>query len=95
MHADEAASWDDLHERFEVKRIDHQEAYSLDGASTNMVRNTSDACAVARSESPSYFRPVPPPVCTRGLLARGQSPRPERRAGEPHSGTGNEAREVC
>ena len=32
---DEAASWDNLHERFEVKRINHQEAYSLDGASTN------------------------------------------------------------
>jgi ISXO2-like transposase domain len=25
-----------LHERFEVKRINHQEAYSLDGACTNM-----------------------------------------------------------
>ena len=36
VHADEAASWDNLHERFEVKRIDHQEAYSLDGACTNM-----------------------------------------------------------
>jgi hypothetical protein len=32
VHADEAASWDNLHERFEVKRINHQEAYSLDGA---------------------------------------------------------------
>jgi ISXO2-like transposase domain len=27
--------WDNLHERFEVKRINHQEAYSLDGACTN------------------------------------------------------------
>ena len=35
VHADEAGSWDNLHERFEVKRINHQEAYSLDGASTN------------------------------------------------------------
>jgi ISXO2-like transposase domain len=32
VHADEAASWDNLHERFEIKRINHQEAYSLDGA---------------------------------------------------------------
>ena len=32
VHADEAGSWDNLHERFEVKRINHQEAYSLDGA---------------------------------------------------------------
>jgi transposase-like protein len=36
LHADEAGSWDNLHERFEVKRINHQEAYSLDGACTNM-----------------------------------------------------------
>src|SRR5437899_1927321 len=35
VHADEAGSWDNLHERFEVKRINHQEAYSPDGASTN------------------------------------------------------------
>ena len=35
VHADEAGSWDNLHERFEVKRINHQEAYSLDGACTN------------------------------------------------------------
>ena len=35
VHADEAASWDGLHERFEMKRINHQEAYSLDGACTN------------------------------------------------------------
>jgi hypothetical protein len=36
VHTDEAASWDNLHERFEIKRINHQEAYSLDGACTNM-----------------------------------------------------------
>jgi transposase-like protein len=35
IQADEATSWDKLHERFEVKRINHQEAYSLDGACTN------------------------------------------------------------
>lgn len=29
LHADEAGSWDSLHDRFEVKRINHQEAYSL------------------------------------------------------------------
>jgi ISXO2-like transposase domain len=36
VHADEAASWDNLHDRFEIKRTNHQEAYSLDGACTNM-----------------------------------------------------------
>jgi hypothetical protein len=35
VHADGAGSWDNLHERFEVKRINHQEAYSMDGACTN------------------------------------------------------------
>ena len=36
MHADEAAAWDNLHERFEIKRINRQETHSLDGACTNM-----------------------------------------------------------
>jgi len=35
VHADEAGSWEGLHDRYEVKRINHQEAYSLDGACTN------------------------------------------------------------
>jgi len=35
VHADEAGAWNDLHGRFEMKRINHQEAYSLDGACTN------------------------------------------------------------
>lgn len=35
LNADEAPAWNDLHSRFEMKRIDHQQAYSLDGACTN------------------------------------------------------------
>lgn len=35
LNADEAGSWDELHKRYEVKRINHQEAYSVDGACTN------------------------------------------------------------
>lgn len=35
LNADEANSWNGLEDRFEVKRINHQEAYSLDGACTN------------------------------------------------------------
>lgn len=35
IHADEAGSWNGLDDRFEMKRINHQEAYSLDGACTN------------------------------------------------------------
>src|SRR5580692_5709639 len=35
VNADEASSWDALGTKFELKRINHQEAYSLDGACTN------------------------------------------------------------
>lgn len=35
VHADEAGSWNGLDDRFEMKRINHQDAYSLDGACTN------------------------------------------------------------
>lgn len=35
VNADEAKSWNELHARFEVKRINHEEAYSLNGACTN------------------------------------------------------------
>jgi hypothetical protein len=38
VHADEAGSWDNLHERFKVKRINHQEACSLDSACTNWAK---------------------------------------------------------
>jgi hypothetical protein len=32
---DEAGSWDNLHERFEVKRINHQKVYAFEGACAN------------------------------------------------------------
>jgi transposase-like protein len=35
VHADEAGAWNQLHSSFEMKRINHEEAYSLDGACTN------------------------------------------------------------
>jgi transposase-like protein len=35
VNADESPNWNDLHSRFEMKRINHEEAYSLDGACTN------------------------------------------------------------
>jgi transposase-like protein len=35
VNADESANWNALHSRFEMKRINHEEAYSLDGACTN------------------------------------------------------------
>ena len=35
VNADEAGSWDGLHGKYEMRRINHQEAYSTDGACTN------------------------------------------------------------
>ena len=35
INTDEANSWDGLTDRFEVRTINHQEAYSFDGACTN------------------------------------------------------------
>jgi hypothetical protein len=35
MGTPESAAWNDLHARFEMKRINHKEAYRLDGACTN------------------------------------------------------------
>lgn len=35
LHADEAPVWNDLHARFQVMRINHDQAYSLAGACTN------------------------------------------------------------
>src|ERR1700686_1806096 len=35
INADEGSSWDALHATCEMKRVNHEEAYSLDGACTN------------------------------------------------------------
>lgn len=35
VHADEASHWDRLAAHFPIKRINHKEAYSMDGACTN------------------------------------------------------------
>lgn len=39
IHADEASHWDHLEAHFLTKRINHSEAYSLDGACTNMAES--------------------------------------------------------
>ncbi len=49
VNADEASSWDALGTKFELKRINHQEAYSLDSLHDIGRKNTSRACVVARS----------------------------------------------
>ena len=39
IHADEASHWDKLAAHFPIKRINHQHAYSKDGACTNMAES--------------------------------------------------------
>ena len=39
VHADEAACWDELHARFDAKRINHSVAFSDDGACTNQAES--------------------------------------------------------
>lgn len=39
VHADEASHWDALHARYATFRINHSEAYSQDGACTNMAES--------------------------------------------------------
>lgn len=39
IHADEAAAWDALHASYPIKRINHSQAYSHDGACTNQAES--------------------------------------------------------
>lgn len=39
VHADEASHWDQLAANFPIKRINHKEAYSRDGANTNQAES--------------------------------------------------------
>jgi hypothetical protein len=39
LNADEAPSWNDLAAKYEMRRINHQEAYSLAGACTNQAES--------------------------------------------------------
>lgn len=39
IHADEASHWDGLYAGWQVERINHSEAYSLDGSCTNQVES--------------------------------------------------------
>lgn len=39
IHADESGAWNNLYAKYEMLRINHQEAYSLDGACTNVAES--------------------------------------------------------
>lgn len=39
IHADESSQWDSLHAHYDMKRINHSESYSRDGACTNQAES--------------------------------------------------------
>lgn len=39
VHADESAAWNRLHAHYDMKRINHQQGYSVDGACTNLAES--------------------------------------------------------
>ena len=56
VHADESANWNDLHSRFEMKRINHEEAYSFNGACTNAAEEFFSRMALCRDRTPPPYR---------------------------------------
>ena len=49
LNADEAGSWEELHKRYEVRRINHEQAYQWMALARIGQRNFSAVCAVPRS----------------------------------------------
>ena len=57
LMADEAASWNDLHSRYEMDRIDHGSAYSLaGGVYTNGAKSFSAACGAVKSATTTTWQ---------------------------------------
>ena len=54
VNADEGTAWNDLHSRFEMKRINHEEAYSADGACTNMGQKTNHSASDTDMRFPPF-----------------------------------------
>jgi hypothetical protein len=72
VHADEAGAWNQLHSRYEMKRINHQEAYSLNGACTNWAEDFFLPDAPRRDRPPSPHRGrVFAPLRSGSIMARG------------------------
>lgn len=59
VYADEASSWDELHARFAMKRVNHSVAFMDDGACTNQAESFFFAYASRRmGPAPSYERQI-------------------------------------
>ena len=81
VHADEATHWDRLHAKFQTLRINHSEAYSLGGICTNQAESVLLATEEdGRRPAPSRLGAIPSRLCGSCRLARGSSPRGQRRA---------------
>jgi len=73
VHADEGNAWDALLGRFEMKRINHEEAYPRRALARTKRKAASPACAAPRSAT---MRVPPTPICSATLRkqpARGSS----------------------
>ena len=72
LNADEAGSWDELHKRYEVKRINHEEAYSARRRLHELGRGIFQPYAPRRDRPPSPYRwRLLAPLRARGFMARG------------------------
>ena len=69
VHADESGAWDNLHERFEMKRINHQEAYSLDGACTNQAEEYFSRLRRGEIGIHHHIAGISPPLRARVVMA--------------------------
>ncbi len=70
VNADDAAGWNELHAKYEMKRINHEEAYSRDGACTNWAEEFFQPHAPRGNRpSPPHRRKLPAPVCAGSLMA--------------------------
>lgn len=76
IYADEAPSWDDLHVRYEPRRINHSVAFVDDGVCTNQAEATSHACVApsgASTTTSAAANSGPVPVRWRGARTTGGS----------------------
>ena len=70
MNADEAGSWEELHKRYEVKRINHQEAYSAGRRLHELGGGIFQPYAPRRDRPPSPYRwRLFAPLCARSVMA--------------------------
>ncbi len=70
LNADEASSWDELHKRYEVKRINHEEAYSAGRRLHELGRRIFQPYAPRGDRPPSPYRwPILAPLRAGSFMA--------------------------